>query len=1097
MQPHQGSDLANHSKNKKHMNALEELQAAQARQAGSVDDSVPEPAARHGIVSGLTTTVPRMDTWVAALNGVLKRASFESAVDDAASGSVGSSLLGPEADSSSTVTRKLLQCLRAPLDEEDLWAMQNSVASSIGIDKGGVYLVAYARTLTKAGGLYEFLLGIDSNTSPDSDEADAARVTVEALKRILLRAATKRGTQRRETPYFGPDDVADDRAAQAFCDSVVSITADGGPTEQRAAYECSPRVGELVGVPGRQALFPHCGLITRDRAHRVRSVQKLFFSKLPPVFQEFINSLMLGPRSLCSLIQQSEKFRKAFTDKQKKFRSAAGEEELETAIGFSNLIKSMSFADHRFDSRIRPLHRLFRLLVVVLAMLEDIASGRGPWQPEDKAFATELLLQFSGDQGFNVVVSAALVADTMIVAAPFLRVADESNADFALSADAAAKCLADLRHLLKDGGIWLPQAKDTLVHGVLRAIKDKLIFCGEGSKAQAVAIRFYAIFEAFFKSHFPGYEEANCMVLFNLQVELSLSDREKFTKSLAERLGLDGGKAWESIVGNGRSTGLLAQARYWNSPAGIAAAGDEKGGPHRCHPPESPHQKAWLRVWKDLSKQRSDCHKDAKRLIEFYLASLSGTGTIERFIGCIGSLKTPGRNTVHDRSLEASLKLLQQDLHGRRRERLSPKSLLSKDAPATTSGGATVLHPATPYLLKCQRLYSQWFGERASVGRSLEVASLADLGKSMVQQKKPRLKASKACSKSSEAEQLKQHTASCNAAVAQIKSGDVPETVLGTVLPAPGPTKNMLGDMADEAWQMRKRRKLQDAEPKPVPDVASSSASTPSAMAALLASKPASDNNDVDGLDWSKAVAAVKKQAEVAEKRAAAQAAAVPGQPASFVDSTGGSMLVKPEGAPLRQPAVPKALPLHPTVLLGEGVRKSRRLPLPSGCVFTNFPKTADIVLVSSVTAAWETAEALLARLEGAWLQDLENRKVKFNGSMHKQHFIFFITGSFAAAHPQHSRALQACCERSPLMKSATAKAHVKRLEVHSGTVQDYVGHGKKLLYPKLTYELVVGTGEAQRETQHQAEGELRASSTQQLDLRQLLSLCGRCVEAT
>ena len=574
------------------------------------------------------------------------------------------------------------------------------------------------------------------------------------------------------------------------------------------------------------------------------------------------------------------------------------------------------------------------------------------------------------------------------------------------------------------------------------------------------------------------------MVLFNLQANLSLSDREKFTKSLAERLGVDGARAWQSILGNGRTTGLLAQARYWTSPAGIAAAAAEEErmakDRHHCHAPESLHQQAWLRVWNDLRKQKSNAHQEAMRLIEFYLASLSGTGTVERFIGCITTLKSEGRATLHDRSLEASLKLIQQDVHGRRRERLCPKSLLSKEAPAATSGGAIVLHPATPYFLKCQRKYSQWFGERASVGRSLEVASLADVGKAMVQSKKPRLSVSKATSKSSEAEQLKQHSASCSAAIAQMKSGDVPETILGTVLAAPEPSKNMLGEMADEAWQMQKRRKL-DINPTPVPDVPKDSVSTPSAMAALLASKPCPGKSDVDHLDWSKAVEAVKKQSVVSQKRAEAQARAVPGQPASFIDSKGGSMLVKPEGAPAKHPAVSRQLPVHPIVLLGEGIKKSSQLPLPGQCIFTTFPKKADIVLVPSVTAAWDKPEALLARLEGACLQDLENRKVHFNGSMHKQHFIFFITKSFQEAHPLHSDLLQDCAKRSPMMKSATAKARVKRLEVHTGTMQD---HGKDLLWPQRTYELVAISGPAE------------ASSKQQLDLQQLLNICGRCISA-
>ena len=492
VQPKQVCDLANHGKNKKHLKALEELRSKGQGRNDPPDEIEVEVASdmKYGMCSGLSLQVPRMETWVACLNTVLTRASFLGGKDDASSASVSSGLLDPEKDMSNTVARKLLQCLRSPLDERDRWHMRNAVAASIGLDKGDSYLVLYARILSKAG-IYDFLLGIDGDATPDTEQPDAARQVVEAIRRILVRASIVRGAGRRDKLYSSSDDTGDEQALKTFCDAVVSITADGGPVEQRAAYECSPKVAELVGCPGRLPLFRNCALITRDRAHRVRSIQKLFFKKLPPVFKDFINSLLLGKRSLCSLIQTSDKFQKAFIEKQKAFRHSP--DQVESAEGFSKLIKSLSFADHRFDSRQKPLHRLFSLLGVVISLLTDIANGVGPWQSDDRSFALELLQQFSGDRGYNTVVSAALVADIMIIAQPFLRVADAGHADFSLSAASAAECLATLRHLLKDGAIWLPEAKETLVHRVLRAIQDKLIILEHGQRrSEAVAIRWPA-----------------------------------------------------------------------------------------------------------------------------------------------------------------------------------------------------------------------------------------------------------------------------------------------------------------------------------------------------------------------------------------------------------------------------------------------------------------------------------------------------------------------------------------------------------------------------------------------------------------------------
>ena len=580
------------------------------------------------------------------------------------------------------------------------------------------------------------------------------------------------------------------------------------------------------------------------------------------------------------------------------------------------------------------------------------------------------------------------------------------------------------------------------------------------------------------------------MVAFNLSVNIHLSDRQKFLMSLAERLGLDGAKAWQAFLGNGTSTGLLAQARYWLSPAGVAAAADvQKDRQVQCHPAESASQRAWFQVWRELQK-KSDEWQPAKRLLEFYLASISGTGTVERFIGCLGSVKSDSRQTLHERTLEASMKLLQQDLQGRREERLCPKALLSKPAPTRTSGGAAVLHPATPYFLKCQKRYAEWFGERASAGRSLEVPGLSELGKNMVKAKKPRLSLSKSSSPRSEAMQLQRHGESCAAAIDAMKSGKALETVIGTTISHPDPSsKNMLADMAQEAWRMRKRRRAGEEPSSVAAGSADASASTPTAMGALLQSRPLPDQAAADGIDWTNAVQAVQAQAAVAEKRAAAQAKAHPKEPASFVDSKGGLMQVKADDKLSKADKIlrPPPVPHCPVVMVGPGVDRSQTLPIPEDSRFTKFPLKADIVLVSSVTRCWDTAEALLARLEGAMLQDLAGKKVVFQGSMHKQQFIFWLTATFASTYPEHTRVLEDCSARSPVMKSASAKAYIKRLDVRMLRAGE---SSKQTLWPSRTYELVAVKHPSDKSKKTKEKGE---EKVQQLDLHELLALCGRC----
>ena len=217
-------------------------------------------------------------------------------------------------------------------------------------------------------------------------------------------------------------------------------------------------------------------------------------------------------------------------------------------------------------------------------------------------------------------------------------------------------------------------------------------------------------------------QEANAFSVFNVEAPISLSDRQKFVMALCERFGLKGSRAWRSFLGNGETTGLLQLAAWHASPAAIAAqTGKAQRQKHGCHDPESPHQRAWLKVWLQLHT-KPDSHRDAYSLIGHYLSALSGTGTVERFIGCMGSVKWSGKRSLHDRSLEASIKLLCQDVQGRRRTPLNPEALLCKASAGKTSSGSTVNFPASAYLLKCQQLYGQWFLDKFIPSRSTYIS---------------------------------------------------------------------------------------------------------------------------------------------------------------------------------------------------------------------------------------------------------------------------------------------------------------------------------------------------------------------------------------
>ena len=133
---------------------------------------------------------------------------------------------------------------------------------------------------------------------------------------------------------------------------------------------------------------------------------------------------------------------------------------------------------------------------------------------------------------------------------------------------------------------------------------------------------------------------------------MDLGDRERFVKLLCARFGLDSRSCWKSFAGNQSTTGLLARAKFYNSPAGLAhKVGTSTKDRETPHQPDSPHQRAWLQTW--LESRKNDNHKAALTLISIYLASLTGTQTVERIIGLKKNVAT-GRTSLRTEGLETS-----------------------------------------------------------------------------------------------------------------------------------------------------------------------------------------------------------------------------------------------------------------------------------------------------------------------------------------------------------------------------------------------------------------------------------------------------------
>ena len=123
-------------------------------------------------------------------------------------------------------------------------------------------------------------------------------------------------------------------------------------------------------------------------------------------------------------------------------------------------------------------------------MVQTWAQTTQVFQALKNALGVKLL---AGDSGYNRLVCAAVVGDTLLACMPCLRLEDEAAADFALSGPAAAELQMRLRALLVDGGLFLAEASESMTHTVLRAIQGRIVFVKAGTPdAGAVCLRWPA-----------------------------------------------------------------------------------------------------------------------------------------------------------------------------------------------------------------------------------------------------------------------------------------------------------------------------------------------------------------------------------------------------------------------------------------------------------------------------------------------------------------------------------------------------------------------------------------------------------------------------
>ena len=170
-------------------------------------------------------------------------------------------------------------------------------------------MLIYARMyIGKSCELYDCLLGLARNRGTTPEDAKA---TIERTVRRACSVRIGRQNHNGEPDSAGGGELRlCERTLKNFRAAVRSAVADGGPVEQQALFELSP--GALDAASAAYPFFPHLTEIIRDKAHKLRSVQRGAWGGVDTDLRTCLDELVTGEHSLARMLQTSKKYQSVF-----------------------------------------------------------------------------------------------------------------------------------------------------------------------------------------------------------------------------------------------------------------------------------------------------------------------------------------------------------------------------------------------------------------------------------------------------------------------------------------------------------------------------------------------------------------------------------------------------------------------------------------------------------------------------------------------------------------------------------------------------------------------------------------------------------------
>ena len=604
-------------------------------------------------------------------------------------------------DGSRAAWRKMVTCGAAVLDELDQDLLRKAVRIAFAEDDRNQVRILRVRVVWQnpTVGAKEFFGGCLQD--PGFDATEYQKATLLGLQRL---AWVRRGSQQKSSAGAAgaaADDLptgTGDLPSGTYLDQdlwrhirqcVFSGATDGAAVAMKSITQLRTD-GDL---PGLRYQF-------RDRPHTTRTCVKLTFG-LCSESQEIRRLLITGKSSFARRARNSARFRSIWLWSQK-----------EEADRFWDILKDLSYAEHRYDSRSKPMQIFMIKLGPAVQVLRALAEDPKQCHKDDRMWATGMLQSLSGEAGLARLLLFAVDTDFAVATHRLVRLQDAQEPDVALSGEQCLDCLDTCRVLFQDGRIFdrTPNGTYTshLIHG-LKAVPLESFTLPDGTsvrfgwpsddkdvleKAVVHARKLFQTVSLFFDLNFPDYAWRSKFTAFSCTSTLPQSTKEEHIRALAKKEGLSESRAAAQFR-EATVHVIRLQSHLGDGRAAWAAYLDKY-----CRDPRKPRQ------WR--------AHADAiGPLVLTYLGIMDGSSDIERNFSQLALLEGSVAVGHHTRQhLQDLLKL---------RLGLPPaffdQYMSMTHVPAQGELGKHL--SCERFLSQCQDKFSMFFGRWALPSRSM------------------------------------------------------------------------------------------------------------------------------------------------------------------------------------------------------------------------------------------------------------------------------------------------------------------------------------------------------------------------------------------